>query len=206
MGIKSKAKGVEKMKRIVGLGGVLRFAGLALLGAVLTACGSVDDSTSEEDLARVEENFCYCASWQTSPTSTVTSDPNIGIGPLEVCQTTMPDGTRQPGKLFKGLCRVEFGDAPNGVVESNSYKKLYNDGRYSWVDISPNGVPANAVVGDNGLLNTSAHVYICEAQMGGAWHPGKFWKGDCNIEYADRGQRIRPLVNQPGVVKILTHP
>jgi hypothetical protein len=124
---------------------------------------------------------------------------------VEVCQAQLRDGTKQPGKLWKGTCRVEYG---GGVEYSQNYSLLADDGRYQWIDVMSGN--ANQVVGDTGGAlpgQPNTHVTICAAYSAsdGCWHAGKWWLSACLIERADRADAVKPN-GRWGAVRLLHHP
>jgi hypothetical protein len=197
-------KGMWCMQKFMTMLVVLAGTGLSF-GCADGGDASVEASKTEPDVAQSEQAFYYGANWALPPISSIASDnPGNGNPALEVCQIKMTDGTRQPGKLYAGTCRVEYG---GGYQSSTSYKLLYNDGQYAWTE-GRYGLPSNAVVGDTGGAlpgQPNTHVYICEVLLHGYWHPGKWWKDACAIEYDNSGRRV--VANGwLDVLKFLTHP
>jgi len=180
---------------------MLCVATLSVVGLSFACSGSAG-SVTEEGPTQSEGPIYYPspASWQTSLASYIASN---SASPF--CNMRLPDGTYQPGKLWSGTCRVEYGYT---IQRSTSYALLYNDGRYSWFDGQYNQPPANAVIGDIGGAipgQPNTHVYLCEALINGYWYPGKWWAGACALEYGDRAVRVTSN-GYYGVLKFLTHP
>ena len=188
---------MNEVKRALGSLGAVIVCGLSL------GCAGADGDQFDEQTAETAEAI-YDASghWWTNPVSYVASQ----AGAIPVCLIALSDGTYQPGKLWKGSCSVEYG---GGVQTDTWYYLLEDDGKFSWGADAVYGLPPNAVIGDYGGAlpgQPNVHVYICEAKKAdGRWHPGKWWKDACAIEYGGRAERVKPY-GQLNAVRFLTHP
>ena len=55
-----------------------------------------------------------------------------------------------------------------------------------WIAMQPGEpVPTNAVIGGN-QYNPNAMFYVCRANYRGGMHPGKYFRGNCNISWGGR--------------------
>ncbi len=115
-------------------------------------------------------------------------------GDLYVCRGSYRDGTHI-GKLFKGKCNIGWGGKE---VTLDEYQVL-SAPRARWLRAQSGQIPAGAVRGGN---EGNAEMYVCRGYYKDGEHPGKTWRGHCNIGWG--GQEIElndydVLVQQGGL-------
>jgi len=197
--------------------------GVALTIGLLAACGG----TGEENAASVDQANAVYPAWRTAParagdtivdnaplnTNSVHSPAGAYTQYQQVCRVHLNPINAQwvwvPGKLFKGVCSVQYGGHSNpklNVTSSTTYDLLLNN-NYVW-NRWTGGLPSNFVVGGSGTVtdSDSTPVGICAADYGYAWHMGKFWHNAttgedlCSYEYGG-GPRSDP--SNGGNVQVL---
>ncbi len=133
---------------------------------------------------------------------------------LPVCRANY-DGGKHPGKFWQGECWFEWGNAAH---HTPSFETLVNTGTYDWYPMWYWGcdqyglcgniarpVPQNAIDGGPaGWQAGQVPLPVCMAYKGGEWHPGKFYKGMCNIEWGGQGLAL-PIKNELGATPYYIH-
>ncbi len=98
--------------------------------------------------------------------------------PLFVCRARHQGGIH-PGKVYAGNCNIGWGGKE---IVIGAYEVLV--GRLTW----GRPTPGAGVVGGDNWGNGREPLLICRAAYRGGVHPGKVWKGNCNIGWG--GQEI----------------
>jgi hypothetical protein len=100
---------------------------------------------------------------------------------LYVCRAEY-EGALHPGKLWRGNCNIGFGGQE---VVLNNYEVLIQASNSTWQSPINRRVPNGTVVGGQA---SGQNLYVCRAEYEGALHPGKLWRGNCNIGFG--GQEV----------------
>ncbi|HEY9675367.1 MAG TPA: DUF3421 domain-containing protein [Waterburya sp.] len=93
---------------------------------------------------------------------------------LYVCRAEY-EGALHPGKLWKGNCNIGFGGQE---VVLNNYEVLIQASNSRWQSPVNRRLPNGTVVGGQA---SGQNLYVCRAEYQGDFHPGKLWRGNCNI-------------------------
>jgi len=120
-------------------------------------------------------------------------------GDLYVCRGTYKNGMHI-GKFYKGKCNVGWGGKE---VILDDFELLSAPGS-RWLKAQPGQVPAGAVGGGN---DNNAEMYVCRGYYKDGEHPGKLWRGRCNIGWGGQevGLNDYDVLVQPGGLTWLPH-
>ena len=128
------------------------------------------------------------ARWMRAPSGQIPAgaiggghDGNAG---MYVCRGYYKDG-EHPGKTWKGRCNIGWGGRE---VELNNYDVLVQPGGLAWL---PKDQAANRRCVRGGQEGMESQC-VCRGGFRGGLHPGKTWRGNCNIGY---GGKEYPLSN-----------